>query len=262
MTQPIKRDSIILLLLLLIIPTHSFAWGKKGHDVICYIAECHLSTEAMQRVTKVLDGRSMVYYGSWMDQASHTKKHAETLPWHYMNMELRESTQTTKRSKDGDLLSALPQIEESLRSGELSPEEEAIALKMFIHLIGDLHQPLHLGRVADSGGNTIPVVYFVESTNLHALWDYHLVEGCHAWSYTEWQQQIDRLSDEAEQKVVMGDYTTWIEATHDITRQIYRKTPVESRIFYEYVDHFAPIVEQQLLYAGLRLAYLLNDIYK
>ncbi len=262
----LNRDKIYIfclstfIILVTSIPSQTYAWGKKGHDIVCYIAECHLNESAKERVTEILGGRSMVYYGSWMDHASHTKEYAHTKPWHYMNMGLREQVDSAKRSRDGDLLSALPQIELSLRSGSLSLEEEAVALKMFIHLVADLHQPMHIGRADDSGGNKIPVVYFVESTNLHALWDYHLVEGCHSWSYTEWQQQIDRLSEVARLNVVVGDYATWIESTHDITRQIYRTTPVESRIFYEYVDRFTPIVEQQLLYAGLRLASLLNDI--
>ncbi len=252
----------IVLLIFLAVTQSVMAWGKKGHDVIAYIAECHLSERALERVTEVLDGRTMVYYSSWMDRASNTPKYSYSKPWHYFNMDRRESVAEAKRSKKGDLLSALNEIEKSLRSGELSKEQEKIALMMFIHLVGDMHQPMHLGEPDNEGGGTIPVVYFVESTNLHALWDYHLIEGVYSWSYTEWQIQIDRASDDEEAKITAGSYLDWLEETHEITKLAYRKTPAETRVFYSYIDEFRPIVEQQFLYAGLRLAYLLNSIYK
>ncbi len=254
------RLLVSLLSLLLLAPHPIMAWGKRGHDVICYIAECHLTEGALARVTEVLDGRSMVYYSNWMDSASHTKEYAETKEWHYFNIDRSESIESQKRSKKGDILSAVEGLVAELKVGDLTAEQESVALKMLIHLVGDMHQPMHLGRASDEGGNNIPVVYFVESTSLHSIWDYHLVEGVHTWSYTEWQSQIDRgLVDEEE--VVSGSYREWLDATHQITKEIYRDTPAETRIFYEYSDKYAPIIEQQFLYAGLRLAHILNGIY-
>lgn len=254
------RSLILLFLALLCVPQSTMAWGKKGHDVICYIAERHLTPNVLARVTELLDGRSMVYYANWMDSASHTREYAETKEWHYFNVDRRESIATQKRSKKGDLLTAVEGLVVALKDGKLSREQEVEALKMLIHLVGDMHQPMHLGHEDDEGGNNIPVVYFVESTSLHALWDYHLIEGVHVWSYTEWQEQIDRGLVDAE-VVVSGSYQEWLEATHQITKEIYRDTPAETRVFYEYSDKYAPIVEQQLLYAGLRLAHILNGVY-
>lgn len=249
------------MMILISLPLQGFGWGKRGHDVICHIAERHLTPQALERVTQLLDGRSMVYYGNWMDGASRTDEYRHTYTWHYFNMELREDVQSAKRDPSGDVLSALEQIERGLSGGELSREQQAVALKMYIHLMGDLHQPMHLGRSGDSGGGDTPIVYFVESTSLHAVWDYHIVEGCHAWSYTEWGEQIDRLSESQIAQVQQGSLAEWIDATHEITREIYRSTPRGHRIFYEYLDHFTPIVEQQLLYAGLRLSSQLNSIF-
>ncbi len=255
------RYIVPLITLMLLMPQSIWAWGKKGHDVIAYIAECHLTAQTTAKVKTVLDGRSMVYYANWFDSASHSKEYSHTKGWHYLNMELNESTEDAKRPKNGDILSAAESIETELRSGTLSKDDEAIALKMFIHIIGDMHQPMHLGRKEDEGGGTIPVVYFVDATSLHAAWDYHLIEGAHAWSYTEWQQQIDIKTATEVAEITSGSYRDWINASHEITKSIYRSTPSEKRIFYEYVDKYTPIIEQQFLYAGLRLANLLNDIY-
>lgn len=255
------RYLIILLSFVVLAPQNIFAWGKKGHDVICYIAECNLKKSTLAKVTEVLDGRSMVYYSSWLDSASHTPEYDYTKEWHYLNIDKGESAATQKRSKKGDVVMATEQLVSQLKSGELSHKEESTALKMLIHLVGDLHQPMHLGRKDDRGGNDVPVVYFVESTSLHSLWDYHLVMGAHEWSYTEWQSQIDRgLVDERE--IVAGSYGDWADATHEIAKEIYRDTPAETRVFYDYQDKYTPVVEQQFLYAGLRLASILNDIYK
>ncbi len=251
---------IAILLLLLMLPTTSYGWGKRGHDVIAHIAECHLTKGVLEGVTELLDGRSMVYYANWMDSASRTAKYRDTYTWHYFNMEMRDDCSTAKRERHGDLLTAAEELEARLRDESLTREERGVALRMYIHIIGDMHQPMHIGREEDHGGGDIPVVYFVESTSLHAVWDYHIVEGCHSWSYSEWQQQIDRLNEAEVRAVTAGGYAEWIDATHEVTREIYRRTPAEHRIFYEYVDHFTPIVEQQLLYAGLRLAAKLNMI--
>ncbi len=252
---------IFLLSILMLAPHSLFAWSKKGHDVICYIAENHLSKRAMAKVTEVLDGRSMVYYSSWMDNASHTPEYDYTSGWHYFNIDKGGSAETQKRSKDGDVLSATKDLVSQLKSGELSAEDESVALKMLIHMVGDMHQPMHLGREDDRGGNNIPVVYFVESTSLHSMWDYHIVMGAHEWSYTEWQNQIDRgLVDE--QAIVSGSYEDWANATHEIANEIYRDTPAETRVSYDYLAKYTPIIEQQFLYAGLRLAHILNDIYR
>lgn len=254
-----RRLVSLILLLLSVVPT--FGWGKMGHNVVCYIAECNLDTTALRHVTDVLGGRSLVYYSSWMDSASNSREYAYTKEWHYFNMKRGDRVATAKRSKSGDLLSAMTDIVERLKSEELSREDEFVALKMLIHLVGDMHQPMHLGREDDEGGNTVPVVYFTQSTSLHAAWDYHLVKGVREWSYTEWQREIDRLTPEERMIVVGGTMEEWIDATHEITNQIYRDTPAETRMFYDYLDRYTPVIEQQLLYAGLRLAAILNDIY-
>ncbi len=252
---------VVLLSLVTIAPLRSYGWGKKGHDIIAHIAECNLSDGVRNHVETMLGGHSMVYYANWLDSASHTKEYSYSKPWHFFNMEKRDRVESAKRSRKGDLLSALTMIEERLSDVDISADDESLYLKMLIHLVGDMHQPMHLGQEVDEGGNTIPVVYFVKSVTLHSMWDYDLVEGVHTWSYREWREQIDRPSLYDKSSVVAGSYSDWLNATHEITVEIYRKTPFETRAYYDYQDWAAEIIEQQLLYAGLRLAAILERIY-
>ena len=60
-----------------------------------------------------------------------------------------------------------------------SPEEEAFYLKMLVHLVGDLHQPMHAGDMADRGGNDVAANYGLlrgSRLNLHAIFDGYLAE--------------------------------------------------------------------------------------
>lgn len=142
---------IVLLCCSLVLAQASLAWGPKGHDVTAYIAECHLTPEAAEAVDKVLGGHSLVYYANWLDNASHQPEYAYTKTWHYRNIDAGQTLETMPVNPDGDVLTAVEQLVERLSSGELTPEEEALDLKMLIHLVGDMHCPMHLGHLSDLG---------------------------------------------------------------------------------------------------------------
>lgn len=240
----------------------AFGWGQKGHDVTAYIAECNLAPEAAQAIDRVLDGHSPVYYANWLDNASHTPEYAYTKTWHYANIDAGYTFETMPREPKGDVVKAVTELVEQLKNGGLSREKEAEALKMLIHLVGDLHCPMHAGHKSDLGGNTIPVTAFGKATNLHSVWDTTLPESAHNWSYTEWQSQIDRVSEDEVMLIESGSPEEWFLETADLCASIYAETPEGSKISYDYVAKFAPVVEQQFLKGGYRLAKLLNEIYK
>ena len=221
---------LILLGLSLLIVRSALAWGQKGHDVTAYIAECHLTPAAAKKIDKVLDGHSPVYYANWLDNASHTPDYAYTKTWHYLNVDEGKTLETMPANPKGDVLKAVTEIVAKLKAGGLTHEEEALQLKMLIHLVGDMHCPMHLGRSTDLGGNKRPVRYFGRSTNLHSVWDTSLVE--------------------------------WAAETCGVCRQVYEATPEGANLSYDYVAAQTPVVEQQFLRGGLRLARLLNEIYR
>ena len=142
---------LILTSLCLLFARGAFAWGQKGHDVTAYIAECRLTPEAAEKVRKALDGYSPVYIANWLDFASYWPEYAYSKTWHYLNIDEGETLESMSRNPGGDVLTAVTRLTEKLKSGRLTPEEETLSLKMLIHLVGDMHCPMHLGRLSDLG---------------------------------------------------------------------------------------------------------------
>ncbi len=239
-----------------------YPWGQKGHDTICFIAENHLTDSTKIAVEKLLDGKSIVYYANWMDNASNTPEFAYSKTWHYKNIDEGETFANALLEPKGDVVKAIRIQTATLLSDSVSDEHKAIALKMLIHLVGDIHQPMHIGHRSDRGGNKWFVKYFGSPTNLHSLWDSKLVESAHKWSYTEWQQQIDRATPERIQDIIAnGTPEKWGEECFRIATKVYNSTPQEGNLSYNYINNWTPVIESQFLNGGLRLADLLNSIF-
>lgn len=239
----------------------AMAWGQKGHDVTAAIAEAHLTPATQAAVTEVLDGMSPVYWANWLDNASHTPDYAYSKTWHYKNVDADKTYFTQPAAPDGDVVTAIRYNIGILSDPAKSHEEQALAMKMLVHLVGDMHQPMHLGHATDLGGNRVKVKYFGRDKNLHSIWDTDLLESAHRWSYTEWREQLDRLGEGERAVVLSGNLDDWAQRTVDIAGEIYEKTPEGSSLSYNQVAQWAPVIERQLVMGGNRLAHILNSIY-
>jgi len=239
----------------------AMAWGQKGHDIVCAIAERHLTPKARKQISKSLDGRSMVYWASWLDNASHTPEYSYTKTWHYLDINPGEELETMERESSGDVLTGIREQIEKLSSGSPSKEEEALSLKILIHLVGDMHCPMHMGHKDDLGGNRWQVRFFDDGSNLHKVWDEGILESGHKWSCDEWVRQLDIYDRKTNRDLASGTPEEWCKDMFGITSGIYDATPVGIKISYDYVSRWTPLIEQQLLKGGLRLAKILNDIY-
>jgi hypothetical protein len=229
---------------------------------VAYIAEKHLSKRTLKRVTEVLDGNSLVYVANWMDNASHTDEYAYTKTWHYVNVDPDEgSYNNSTKATSGDVVTAINGIVDRIKSGTLTAEQERAELMMLIHLVGDMHCPMHAGMKSDRGGNGTKVKYFGKQRNLHSVWDSEIVESAHRWSYSEWHQQVDRASRKEQKAIAQGRPNDWIEETVLLARDIYATSSTGENLSYDYVAHYAPVIEQQLLKGGIRLAKILEELY-
>lgn len=256
------KKSILSLGLLLTLPATAFGWGQKGHDVTAFIAEKHLTPAAKAACDKLFEGKSIVYWANWADNACHTPEYAYTQTWHYRNVDAGCDYDKFPRNDKGDVTTAIKGQYKTLSNPESSFEEKQLALKLLVHFVGDIHQPMHMGHLSDRGGNDIKLKYFFKDKNLHSIWDTDLVESAHNWTYTEWQYQIDRASDsEIAEIISTSDPDDWGRETIKYATSIYDSTPENSNISFDYIAEWTPVIEQQLLKGGLRLAHLLNTLF-
>ena len=239
----------------------AFAWGQKGHDTVAYIAENHFTQATADSVASLLDGMSPVYWANWLDNASHTPQYAYTKTWHYKNIDEGVSYDDAPLNKDGDVIRAISEQIYILSDSVSTRDQKVLALKILIHCVGDMHQPMHMGHLSDRGGNDHDVRFFNRGANLHGIWDTNIMNSGHAWSYTEWQQQLDRLTPEQEAEEIAGTLDDWGRQTHEIATRVYDLTPVSSNLSYNEVAQWTPVIERQGLRGGLRLAHILNTIY-
>ena len=239
----------------------ALAWSQKGHDTVAYIAEKHFTEATADSVAALLDGKSPVYWSNWLDNASHTPAFAYTKTWHYKNIDEGVAYEDAPLNENGDVVRAIYEQVDILSDSVSTRGQKTLALKILIHLVGDLHQPMHMGHLSDLGGNKVNVRFFGRDTNLHAIWDGSIMNSGHAWSYTEWQQQIDRLKPEEELLVVAGTPDDWARETYAIADRVYDYFPEGIKVSYNQVADWMPTIEQQLVRGGLRLARLLNGIF-
>lgn len=254
--------SLFALLLVAATNLSVFPWGQKGHDVTCYVAQKHLTPSTHKAVTDLLDGKSIVYYANWLDNASNTPEYRYTKTWHYKNIDANETFENAPLLETGDVVRAIREQVALLSTANATKDDKALALKILVHLVGDVHQPMHMGHRDDRGGNKCIVKFFNAPTNLHSLWDSKVVESAHKWGYTEWQEQIDTpTADEALAIIKEGTPEKWGKETYLIASQIYETTPSDKSLSYDYINKWTPVIEDQFLKGGLRLADLLNSIF-
>ncbi len=249
------------LLLLSFATQEILAWGQKGHDVTCEIAERHLTRKARKAVARLLEGKSMVYWSNWLDNASHTPEYAYTKTWHYKNIDAGVLFEDAELEPKGDVVTAINKQMQTLKDKAASTQDKRLALKMLIHLVGDVHQPMHMGHKSDLGGNRWMVQFFGREKNLHGIWDADVMEGGHKWSYEEWATEIDVLSKKQNREICCGTVEDWAKETFAIATEVYSLTPQGSKLSYDYQARWTPVIEQQLLRGGLRLAHLLNSVF-
>ena len=239
----------------------SFGWGQKGHDTVAFIAENHLTPAAKAAVDSIFNGRSIVYYANWLDNASHTPDYAYTKTWHYKNIDADVTFRSAPLHPDGDVVRGIYSQAEVLANPDATPEQRDLALRIIVHLVGDIHQPMHLGHASDLGGNRWNVKHFSNNSNLHREWDSSILEAGHKWSYSEWQQQLDRATPEQYAAIMLkANPENWAEQSYEIAKRIYNETPVNTQVSYDYIAKWTPVIEDQLLAGGLRLADLLNTL--
>jgi len=236
-------------------------WGQTGHRVVGLVAENHLTKRAKDKIHFLLDGNSLANVSTYADEIKAEKKYNYISKWHYINIPLNKKFDEIEREKGGDIIYAINKCIEVLKSSKYNKKEKSFHLKLLVHFIGDLHQPMHLGRKKDRGGNDIKMFWFGNITNLHRIWDTQIIES-HNMSYTELASNLPIFTSNQIKSQVNKPITEWLEGSRVYTRQIYLESPPNKKLGYEYRYNNLPIIKTQLYNAGIRLASILNKIFE
>lgn len=254
----------LILVCILVNPFNALAeddWGQNGHRAIAEIAFQYLDEDVKQKIFDLLGGESMALASTFADEIKSDKKYDSYKPWHYVNMPLNSSYSEAEKNEEGDIVVGIKQCIEVLKNENTKKEEKVFHLKILIHLIGDLHQPFHIGLKEDKGGNNFRVFWFGEKTNMHRLWDSQLIES-YKMSYSELAVNKFPFSATEIEKIHTTDVLEWVTETHEVTRAVYQSAQPEDNLSYAYTYKWFPVLRQQLHKAGIRLAAQLNEIYK
>lgn len=239
----------------------SFGWGQTGHRVVGQIATWHLNKKAERTLQQLLGPESLAMVANWMDEIKSDPDYRFMDPWHYLTVKTgADGYDPSLQEAGGDAFSQTKKIISALREGKLDPTSNVEYVKMLVHLVGDLHQPLHVGTGEDRGGNEVKLSYFNQPTNLHAVWDTRIIDDKNL-SYTELAEHLNRRANSELIRSYQSDpLEKWLQEAVDLRPLIY-DLPEDKRIFYEYGYRCYPVIEERLLAAGIRLAGILNELF-
>jgi hypothetical protein len=261
------------------------AWGNTGHRVVGEVAAKFLDPHVGYRAHQILKGESLARASTWPDEIkSEPANYSHTYSWHYTTwaQDDHEHSEHEETSSTGLLLTAINQQLAVLSDPKESDDKKAFALRFIVHLIGDVHMPLHVGGGLDQGGNLCKVSYMGRPYSLHSLWDEGMIDFTNL-SFTELTRFITEGRSVAEiSSIQSGTVVDWAEESKNIVATLYPENvmapqdPISTRTYcgrevspeavpklsYQYAYQFMPIVEQRLFEAGVRLAMLLNENLK
>jgi hypothetical protein len=235
-------------------------WGQTGHRVVGEVASNHLTEKAKAEIELLLNGMSLAVASTYADEIKSERSFNKYRPWHYVNIPFDKTYQEITPNEDGDIIKGIAHCIQVLKAEDSSKEDKTFYLKLLIHFIGDMHQPLHLGLEEDKGANDFQVRWFNEGTNLHRVWDSDMINS-YQMTYTELTQNLPRINDVDKQKIQEGTLLEWVEQERELTKEIYQSAEIGDKLGYRYMYDYFSTVKSQLQKGGLRLAKILNEIF-
>jgi hypothetical protein len=249
---------IILTVALTVILLNVYGWGATGHRATGKVAEKHLNKKAKKALETILGQESLAMASTWMDEirADSTYKYMDD--WHWVTIQDGQTYDQSEKNNKGDIIATIERIIAELKSHKLTKADEVQHIKILIHLVGDIHQPLHVGGGDDRGGNDVKLTWFRNDSNLHRVWDSDMIDDTKL-SYSELAESLT-VPDAAQIKTLQAaSVRDWAKESMTYRKQVY--TIGNGKLGYLYTYNNLHIARQRLLEAGIRLAGILNDIY-
>lgn len=241
----------------------AFGWGQTGHRVTGAIAQRHLNADAQAQIAAILPNETLAEASTWPDEMRSNPSEfwrRTASPWHYVTVPEHKHYDEVGAPEEGDAYTALVNFTKTLKDPKASLEDKQLALRFIVHIIGDLHQPLHAGNGTDKGGNDVKVRFFWQDSNLHRVWDSQLLDQ-RQLSFTEWTNWLDaKITQDDIDAWGSADAKVWIKESTQIRDTIYPKDA--NKMSYDYLYDNLPIAKKRLQQAGIRMAAYLNKVFK
>ena len=261
-TTKMKLTKKLFTLCLLSLTISASAWDAVGHRIIADIAYNNLTEKAKAQVDKMLGKKGIIYEATWADEVRSDNKYAYSYQWHFQDLDDNMTSAGIKKllenpKAEGEhLFFALDSLTKRLKAHN----SDAEALKFIVHFVGDLHQPMHMGRKTDKGGNGVEFNWFGKKTNLHSVWDGALIEN-QKMSYSEYSRYLQDKFEPRKAEFKKYGILQSVEAVYVVRNRIYSYDTSDTSN-YHYVYFFADNLDEMLYRGGIQLANVLNNIYK
>jgi len=281
MISPIESTSMrrFVCLIAISIASPTCAWWEDGHITASKIAERNLRPEVRKNLEKLLGNISIsdpkiCLFADNVRRNPDFPQYKDSGPWHYVNRPIGEEFSHKKHCLEGKcVVEKLEEFRIVLKDKTRKSEDRLEALIFIVHLVEDMHQPMHCANRYDKGGNDLKVRYpratEGDRLNMHMVWDGKLVaDAMDGLVLGDFVVRLDEsMKDEDRKKWKLGTPDEWAAENHKIAAE-YAYKAADGTAFAKtgvidldnaYVKRNTPIVRMQLQKAGLRLAEVLNE---
>lgn len=260
-----KIKLAILVSICVSVSLNSMAWGVLGHRIVGQVADSYLTKKAKKEIARILGNESVAMTSNWPDFIKSDPSYRYLSSWHYINLKagLTETEVKNELAADTatDVYTKINWLAAQLKNKSLETDKKRMYLRLLIHMAGDIHQPFHVGRPDDQGGNKISVTWFGDPSNLHQVWDSKLVDF-QQLSYTEYTKSINHTTKKQRKEWMAEPVNEWIWQSYQQAAIIYNGTKLNDKLGFEYNFNYIALVNQQLLKGGVHLAGLLNQVFQ
>ncbi len=266
MNRTLALSAVLCIGLLIAHP--AYPWGFKGHEIVGHIAQGSLIDKAWKKVKSILRPQTSVANtlakaSVWPDKVG--RKIRDMNRFHYVNFTTEDTTYNRSRNcpRRNCIVEAIRWYQRVMVDEKAPLNVRRIALRFVVHLVGDIHQPLHSGRRKDRGGTRIKLNYRGEEVSLHWLWDNNMIEAKEQGSSAEIAKRLnDSVTPDNLQAWQGRTVSEWAVESLMLARSHAYKIPETGVITEAYVGRALPVIRKRLAQGGIRLGWVLNEAFK
>jgi len=252
--------AVFVFWMLLVFPGIASGFGAEGHRIAGRVAHTRLCARAELQIEALGGGRRLEELGLWADWIRSADRWSHSGPWHYMNVADDVPLERYRSPREGDVLWAIAHFGGQLADTSLARELRMDALRFLTHFVVDLHQPLHVGRASDRGGNRVQVTVQGAKMNLHRFWDSEAIRLA-GFSEDAYVQSALALVEVDGGRWTGGTPLDWARESRNLRPRVYDFGRPGSLLPQAYLESAANITRLRLAQAGVRLASEINRAF-